>query len=349
MTPLAPLLTNFLRDHLPRERGASPHTVAAYSDSFALLLRFVAERRGNAPAKLSVEDFDPETVLAFLDHLEKTRGVSISTRNSRLAAIRSFFRYVEYRAPCCLELALRVRALPTKKAVSALITHLTREEIKALLAAPDQRHLFGVRDHAMIHLAYGTGMRASELLAIRLTDFADPELSTLRIVGKGRRERVLPLWKETRTAIQRWLAVKPEGNAEAVFLNQRGDRMSRDGFAYILAKHTNTAITTMPSLNRKKVTPHVLRHSCAMHILEATGDVRKVALWLGHASIDTTEVYLRADPTEKIAALSAHQPPDLVKGKFKARADPLMAALSEMRGVGDRSTMKASGLATTTR
>ncbi len=331
MTALAPFLTAFLREHLPRERNASPHTVATYAHAFALLVRFAADRRKRRPSDLAVEDIDPELVLAFLDHVEGERGNAARSRNARFAAIRSFFRYLEYKAPPCLEQALRIRALPMKRTDKALIDHLTREEIRALLAAPDPKTLGGARDRAMLHLTYAAGLRVSELLSLRMTDFPDRSLLTVRILGKGRRERVLPLWRETQVALRAWIAVRPNDPTPELFLNRDGQRMSRDGFAHRLALHVAAAAKKQPSLLRKRVTPHVLRHSCAMHTLAATGDVRKVSLWLGHASLQSTEAYLRVDPADKLAVLAAHAPPAIQQGRFRPPSDKLMAMLSELR------------------
>jgi site-specific recombinase XerD len=331
VTALAPCLTAFLREHLPRERNASPHTVATYAHAFALLVRFAADRLKRRPSDLAVEDIDPELVLAFLDHVEDERGNAARSRNARFAAIRSFFRYIEYKAPACLEQALRIRALPMKRTDKALIDHLTRDEIQALLAAPDPRTLGGVRDRAMLHLTYAAGLRVSELLSLRVGDFPDRSLSTVRILGKGRRERMLPLWRETQAVLRAWIAVRPDASTPELFLNRDGERMSRDGFAHRLALHVATAAKKRPSLLRKRVTPHVLRHSCAMHTLAATGDIRKVSLWLGHASLQSTEAYLRVDPADKLAVLAAHAPPAIRQGRFRPPSDKLMAMLAELR------------------
>ena len=330
-TALAPHLTAFLRVHLPRERNASPHTVATYAHSFTLLVRFAAKRLKRRPSDLTVEDLGPELVLAFLDHVEGERGNTARTRNARLAAIRTFFRYIEYQAPACLDQALRIRALPVKRTDTRLIDHLSRNEVEALLAAPDPRTLGGTRDRAMLHLTYAAGLRVAELLSLRLDDCPERSLATVRILGKGRRERVLPLWKETRTVLQAWLVLRPSVQVPELFLNRNGERMTRDGFAHRLAQHVAAAAKKQPSLKKKRVTPHVLRHSCAMHTLAATGDIRKVALWLGHASIESTEAYLRADPAEKLAVLGANTPPAIKAGKFRPPSDALIATLGDIR------------------
>lgn len=331
MTALAPYLTGFLREHLPRDRNASPHTVATYAHCFSLLVRFAATRLVRRPSDLCVEDFSPDLVLKFLDDIEVGRGNCARTRNARLAAIRAFFRYLEYQAPACLDQAMRIRALPQKRTDTALIDYLTREEIQALLDAPSNDTAGGMRDRAMMHLTYAAGLRVAELLALRLDDFPNRSLSMVRIVGKGRRERVLPLWRETQASLRAWLSVRPQARTPEIFLNRNDAPMTRDGFAHRLAQHVAVAAQKQPSLLHKRITPHVLRHSCAMHTLAATGDIRKVALWLGHASITTTETYLRADPIEKLAVLAAHVPPSIKPGKFRSPSDTLINMLAEVR------------------
>lgn len=331
MTALSPHLAAFLRDHLPRERNVSPHTVTTYANCFALLVRFAADRLTRRPTDLAIEDFDPELIMAFLDHAESSRGNSARTRNARLAAIRSFFRYIEYRVPACLDLALRARSIPGKRTDSTLIDYLTRDEITAVLDAPDPRTRLGTRDRAMLHLAYACGLRVAELLSLQMRDLPERSLATVHIMGKGRRERVLPLWRETQATLRSWLAVRPQCQATEIFLNANGQPMTRDGFAFRLAKHVAAAAGKQPSLLDKRVTPHVLRHSCAMHTLAATGDIRKVALWLGHASIQSTETYLRVDPEEKLQILTAHGSPAIKPGRFKPPADPLITMLDDVR------------------
>jgi site-specific recombinase XerD len=326
MTSLAPHLSGFLREHLPKERRASQHTCEAYAQSFQLLLGFAANRLKIKPSKIEIERLDAPLILAFLEHLEKKRGNSIRTRNARLAAINSFFRFLEYRVPSCLDQARRIHAIPMKKTDQALVDYLARDELQALLHAPDTSTVSGIRDRAMLHLAFAAGMRVSELVGLRLDQIDRQGLATVHIVGKGRRERVLPLWKETAVAVKAWLKVRPVSTAPELFLNVRGQAMTRSGFEYILAKHVTTASRVAPSVASKRVSPHVLRHTCAMHTLQATRDVRKVSLWLGHASLQSTEVYLRADPTEKLEALNAMTPPTLKPGRFRA-PDKLLAML----------------------
>ena len=215
-----------------------------------------------------------------------------------------------------------------KRSVQPLVGYLTRAEMQALLAAPDPRTAAGLHDLAMLHLAFAAGLRVSELVGLRLDQFNDAAMPSLHVIGKGRRERILPLWQEMARALRRWIAMRPTTSDPQLFLNAAGRAMTRSGFEYILRKHTATAAQTEPSIAAKRVTPHVLRHSCAMHTLQATGDVRKVSLWLGHASVQTTENYLRADPTEKLEALTAMGPPTLKRGRFTV-PDKLMAMLTE--------------------
>jgi integrase/recombinase XerD len=327
MTALAPSLADFLREHLPRDRRASPHTCEAYAYSFQLLVTFAAQRLGTKPCRLEVEHLDVPMILAFLEYIEQERANTARSRNARLAAIKSFFRFLEYRLPACLNQALRVHAIPMKKIDQGLVATLTRAEIQALLNAPDPRTLSGTRDRAMLHLAFAAGLRVSELVGLRVDQFDSRAPANIHVMGKGRRERALPLWRETTAAIRAWLAIRPQGLDTALFLNGAGRAMTRAGFEYILAKHVETAAIAQPSIAGKKVSPHVLRHSCAMHMLQATHDIRKVALWLGHASLQSTEAYLRADPSEKLEALNATSALNLRAGRFRP-PDKLLAMLS---------------------
>jgi len=326
MTTLAVQLSAFLREHLPRERKASPHTCEAYAYAFQLLVRFAAGRLDIRPSQIALEQLDVPLILAFLEHVEAERGCSARTRNARLAAVHSFFRFLEYRVPSCLEQARQVGAIPMKRTDQALVCYLGRDEIRALLDAPDPKSPSGLRDRAMLHLAFAAGLRVSELVGLRLDQLERGPAPCVHVMGKGRRERVLPLWKETASAITEWLKARATGGDPELFLNAAGRAMTRSGFEYILAKHVAAAARTQPSIAGKRVTPHVLRHSCAMHTLRATRDVRKVALWLGHASLQSTEAYLRADPTEKLEALATLAPPGLQRGKFQA-PDTLIAML----------------------
>jgi integrase/recombinase XerD len=326
MNPLGPHLTVFLREYLPRQREMSAQTSDTYAYAFQLLVCFAAKRLKTTPSKLSIEQLDATLVLAFLESLEKERGNCAKTRNSRLAAVKTFFRFLEYRLPSCLDQARRVRAIPVKKTDEVIVGFLNREEIQALLDAPDPKSRYGLRDRAMLYLAYACGLRVSELVCLHMDDLAFHPQTTIHVMGKGRRERVLPLWKETAIALRDWLKVRRETKSGAICLNAAHEAMTRSGFEYILDKHVQTASVRQPSLTRKRVSPHIMRHSCAMHILQATGDIRKVALWLGHASLQSTEVYLRADPAEKLETMASLVPPALRRGHFRP-PDKLLAML----------------------
>lgn len=327
MMPIAPHIEAFLCERLPVERGASPNTCDSYAFAFQLLFEFAAARLNKQPYQLCLEDIDASLVLAFLQHLETKRSNSPSTRNARLTAIKSFMRFVQYRVPSALEQILQILAIPQKRTETRLVTHLSIDEMQAVLDAPDPTTRNGTRDRAMLHVAYNAGVRVSELVGLRVDDIMNmgSDLS-IRIRGKGRKERVLPLWKETATALRAWLAVRGEANVPEVFLSARGEPMSRWGFDYILKKHVGAAAEKYPSLRKKPVSPHVLRHTCAMVILQSTHDVRKVSLWLGHASVQTSEIYTQADPKVKLEALEALTPPHLRKGCFRP-PDKLMAIL----------------------
>ena len=327
MAELAPPLAKFLREHLPRDRGTSRHTVESYALCFRLLVVFAADRHGIRPCMLGIGHLDLETILEFLEHLERDRGNGVRTRNVRLAAIKAFFRFLEFRYPGHLDLAAQVREIPAKKGVVPLIGSLDRAETRALLDAPDPTTMAGIRDRAMLCLTYNAGLRVSELVGLALEDLKMPAVDEVHIIGKGRRERILPLWRETRTALRDWLAIRPNVADRHLFLNAMGTGMTRRGFAKRLALHAQTAAYSVPSISGRTISPHLLRHACALHTLEATGDVRKVSLWLGHSSLQTTEMYLQADPTDKLDTLDRWRPPSLRKGRFKGVQDELLAML----------------------
>lgn len=330
MTALAPHLSAFLRERLPEARGASVHTCDSYAYAFKLLLEFAAKRLRKTPSAIELEAIDATLVLAFLKYLEEKRGCSASTRNARLAAIRSFMRYAELRAPSLIEQSRRVLAIPMKRTDTKLVRHLSQGEMEAILRAPDVRQRDGVRDRAMLHLAFAAGLRATELVTLPLVQVTMTGVPSIRVIGKGRKERALPLWKAAADDLRAWLAVRGDAPTPELFTNARGQAMTRSGFEYVLAKHVEAATTTCPSLASKTVSPHVLRHTCAMTILRATGDIRKVSLWLGHADIKTTQMYLRADPAEKLEAITKVAEPQLARGRFRT-PDKLIASLMPRR------------------
>jgi integrase/recombinase XerD len=235
--------------------------------------------------------------------------------------------FMEYRLPPALEQIRRVLAIPMKRTDSRLVRHLSSPEIQALLDAPEPVDRTGIRDRAMLHLCYAAGLRVSELVGLRLDDLTLQPQPSIIVHGKGRKERCLPLWKTTTTALRAWLAVRGVVLVPELFVNARGEAMSRSGFEYILEKYVCLACQHCPSLATKRVSPHVLRHSCALTVLEATKDIRKVSLWLGHASIQTTEMYTRADPSIRLEALEATAAPCLRSGRFRA-TDKLIASLT---------------------
>ena len=328
MTPIAPLITSFLREHLPVERGYSPNTCETYAHAFRLLFGFASERLGRKPSQLCIEHITSALVLDFLRHIEQSRSNSAVTRNSRLAAIKAFMRYVELRVPSALEQTHQIRAIPTKRHDQVLVQHLTIKQIRAILDAPDLSSTSGIRDRAMLHLCFACGLRVSELVDLPLEGVSLRHPASIRVCGKGRRERCLPLWKETASDLRAWLAVRGAPRVPELFINAMGRQFTRAGFEYVLDKHVRAASRKLPELQGRSVSPHQLRHSCAVIMLQATKDVRKVALWLGHSDMRTTEIYLRVDPSEKLEAIEALLPPSLRRGRFRA-PDALIASLKE--------------------
>ncbi len=316
MTPIAPHISVFLRERLPLQRGASIHTCDSYAYSFQLLFEFASRRFGVTPSRLYLEQIDARLVMEFLGYLESDRGNSPNTRNARLAAIKSFMRFIEFRVPALLNHTREILAIPTKKKDQPLVQHLSLSEIQAILNVPDTQTRYGIRDRAMLHLCFAAGLRVSELIGMPMTAISLQPTPTVHILGKGRRQRALPLWKQTTEDVRAWLAVRGNKPVPELFVNAQGHAMTRMGFVYLLQKYVRRATETCSSLVDKRVSPHTLRHSCAMMIYQATKDPREVALWLGHANTQTAEIYLRADPTEKLAAIEAVIPPSLRRGKF---------------------------------
>ena len=327
MTAIAPHITAFLRERLPLERRASLHTCDTYAYAFKILFEFASQRLGIRPSDLQFEHIDAPLVMAFLEHLETHRGNTARTRNVRLAAIKSFMRYMEYRVPSALDQIRRVLASPAKRTDGRIVQHLSIEEQKALLNAPNPETRYGTRDRAMCHLAIAGGLRVSELIGLRLEDVTfRGRYADVLVHGKGRKQRILPLWKEVGDSLRAWIAVRGHPRAPEFFLNARQEPLTRSGVAYILRKHKTAATTSCPSLDGKRVSPHVLRHSCGINVLRSTCDIRKVALWLGHERTETSEIYVDGDPSEKLKLLSAVVPPTLRPGKFRP-PDELIAAL----------------------
>ncbi|PNW30493.1 UNVERIFIED_CONTAM: integrase, partial [Euhalothece sp. KZN 001] len=307
--PLAPLLQSFFGERLVRQRQASHCTIAAYRDTFRLLLRYLQERRQLRPSRLSVTDLDADCVLAFLDYLEQVRGNSPRTRNARLAAIRSFLQYASWREPMAAPVAQQVFAIPMKRFERSLIESLTRDEIDAILAAPDTRTACGYRDRVMLTLMYNTGARVSEATAWRVDDASLGRCSVIRIRGKGRKERSVPLWRSTASLLRDWLKRNQPSPNSPLLPNARGVQMTRSGLEQRLRLAVRQAATRCPSLGGRRVSPHTLRHTTAMHLLQSGVDLSVIAMWLGHESPTTTHHYLEANLMMKQQALGCLEEP----------------------------------------
>jgi integrase/recombinase XerD len=329
MSRLAPLLQAFFTDRLALQRQASPHTIAAYRDTFKLLLGFAWRTTGAHPSELDVADLDAALIGAFLQHLETERGNAVSTRNARLAAVHSLFRYASVHAPEHAELISRVLAIPPKRCDQAVICYLTDDEVDALLAAPDRATWLGRRDHALLVLACQTGLRVSELTSLDCQDIHLGAGAHIRCSGKGRKDRATPLTSQTTKILGVWLAERGGQPDDPLFPSQAGRRLSRDAIAHLVAKHATTAATSCTSIAAKNVTPHTLRHSAAMALLHSGIDTSVIALWMGHESPETTQVYLHADMTIKERALARVAPADTTPGRYRA-PDELLAFLDSL-------------------
>jgi len=330
MSLLAPSLEAFFTERLIRQRRVSPHTVASYRDTFSLLLAFAQQRTGRPPSRLELEDLDAPLIGAFLDHLEQQRGNSISTRNARLAAVHSLFRFVALRHPEHAGLIARVLAIPPKRADKPLVTFLTPEEIDALLAAPDRSRRIGRRDHALLALMIQTGVRVSELTGLRVGDLDLGTGAHIRVLGKGRKERVTPLTSQTVAVLRAWLAEHRGEPGDALFqASHHGGPLSRDAVERLLNKYAAIAQRDCLSLKDKHLSPHTLRHTCAMRLLHAGVDRTVIALWLGHETTRTTDVYLHADLALKEQALARTTPPNTRAGRYQA-PDSLLAFLASL-------------------
>jgi integrase/recombinase XerD len=329
MTLLAPTLEAFFTDRLIHQRGASPNTVAAYRDTFRLLLRFVYQRTSTSPDRLVFDDLDATCISAFLHHLETDRHNSVRTRNARLAAIHSMFRFAALRHPEHAALIQRVLAIPHKRADRKLISFLTTDETDALLAAPDRARWLGRRDHALLATAIQTGLRVSELTALTRRDLELGSGPHLRCHGKGRKDRITPLARPLVGVLRAWHDERGGPPACPLFPTHQGRRLSRDAIELIVARHAATAADLCPSIATKHLSPHVLRHTCAMRLLQAGVDTSVIALWLGHESVETTQIYLHADLALKERALARTTPPNIGSGRYSP-PDTLLAFLEAL-------------------
>lgn len=322
----AALLQAYFTDRLVRQRNASPHTIASHRDTFRLLLGFAQKSLKKAPSALEIADLDAPFIGRFLDHVEKDRGNKPQTRNIRLAAIHSFCHYMALQEPSLGALAQRVLAIPSKRHTTKPVDFLTRAEMDALVAAPDQSTWAGRRDRTLLLVAVQTGLRASELVGLRCQDVVLGTGAHVRCLGKGRRERCTPLRRDVAAALRHWLPERNGQPSEVLFPSARGAALSRDGLEYLLAKHLATARVTCPTLKTKRVSPHVLRHGVAMELLQHGVDRSVIALWLGHESIETTQVYLHANLALKEQALAKIHPLKGRPGRFRP-SDKLLAFL----------------------
>jgi site-specific recombinase XerD len=330
MSSLAPTLEAFFTQRLHEQRDASPNTVAGYRDAWRLLLGFAHQQTGKIPSQLDLADLDAPLIGAFLTHLEQHRNNSVRTRNARLAAIHSLFTFAALRHPEHAALIQRVLAIPHKRADSNTVSFLTLAEIEALLAAVDQTTTRGRRDHALLLVAIQAGLRVSELAALLRKDVQLGAGAHLRVHGKGRKQRCTPLTTQTVKVLRDWLTELNEGPDTPIFAGPRGAPLGRDAIRRLVAKHATTARRSCPSLTSKNVTPHVLRHTAAMQLLQAGGvDTSVIALWLGHESTRSTQIYLHADLALKQRALDRVVPPQTNPGRYTP-PDALLAFLEDL-------------------
>lgn len=323
------LLQRFFTDRLCNQMEASHHTIAGYRDTFRLLIRFASARSGKSPTKLGIADLDVQVIGDFLVHIETSRGNGARSRNTRLAAIRSFFRYVAMNEPEWLLHCQRILTLPDKRYVKRTVTFLDGVEIAALLTAPDRSTWTGRRDHILLLVAVQTGLRASELVGLRCGDVVLGTGAHIRCLGKGRKERCTPLRHDTAKALHNWLKERRGDDDRPLFPSVRGDPLSRDALEHLVRKHCLTAARSCPSLVGKRVSPHTLRHSTAMELLHHGVDQSVIALWLGHESVETTQIYIHADMRLKEKALASVTTSETRPGRFRPD-DKLLAWLEAL-------------------
>jgi site-specific recombinase XerD len=326
---LPTLVQQFFTERLGTQMNASPHTVAGYRDTFRLLLRFASLRTGRTPTDLTIPDLHVDLVSDFLVHVESTRRNSTRSRNTRLAAIRAFFRFVALYEPAYLLQCQQILALPGKRYVRRTIEFLDRPEMEALVAAPDRATWVGRRDHALLLVALQTGLRASELINLRRSDLVTGTGAHLRCEGKGRKQRCTPLRRDTVQVLEAWLQEQAGAGSDPLFPTVRGTTLSRDALEHLVRRHTLTAARACPSLVGKRVSPHVLRHSTAMELLHHGVDQTVIALWLGHESVETTQIYLHADLRLKEKALARLTAPASQPARYRPD-DALLAFLEAL-------------------
>ena len=329
MSAIAPSLEAFFTERLGHQLEASPHTVAGYRDALRLFVTFAATRTHKEPSALDFADIDAEVVGAFLDHLEHDRHNGVRTRNVRLSVLRSFFRYASYREPAHAELIARVLAIPEKRVRRHVVSFLTHAELEALVASPARDTWHGRRDHALLVVAAQSGLRVAELVGLRRADVVLGTGAHLRVRGKGRKERCVPLTHQSAAVLREWLKERAGADADVVFPTIRGGPLSHDAVSLLVTRHTTSARIRCPSMSAKKVTPHVLRHSCAMALLAAGVDTSVISLWLGHEHVQTTQIYLHGDLSLKEQALARTAPTATRPGRYRA-PDKLLAFLESL-------------------
>ncbi|MFN0298947.1 MAG: site-specific integrase [Burkholderiales bacterium] len=326
---LAPLLERFFTQRLMQQRRVSPHTISSYRDTFRQFLKFTEQRLHKSPCTLAFEQIDAPLIVTFLDHLEKHQRLSVRSRNLRLTALHSFFRYVAFELPTHAAQIQRVLAIPSKRFTRTLVRFLTRVEVDALLETPDRRTWFGRRDHAFILMAVQTGLRLSEITGATREDLVLGSGAHIRVIGKGRKERCTPLARPTAAVLKAWLREPQRGTGHVLFPNAKGERLSVHGVTYMLRKHGANASKACPSLKGKRITVHLLRHTMALELLQAGVDRAVIALWLGHESVETTQIYLEATLAMKEQALAKISPPNGRPGRYRP-GDQLLNFLNSL-------------------
>lgn len=326
---LSVYLQRFFTERLGAQMKASPNTVSSYRDTFRLLLRYAADRRKKEPTGLQIADIDADLVADFLTDLEKTRGNAARSRNTRLAAIRSFFKYVAVNEPQLLHHCQRVLAMPAKRHVKRAIDYLDRDEIEAVIGAPDLATWHGRRDRVILVLTLQTGLRVTELITLTCGDIGLGSGAHVRCMGKGRKERATPIRKDSVKLLRDWQAERKGQAGDPLFISNRGTLLSRDAVEGIVRRHVETASKTCLSLRSKRVTPHVLRHSAAMQLLHGGVDRTVIALWLGHESVETTQMYIHADMRMKEKAIAKTRPVETKHGRYRP-SDKLLSFLEAL-------------------
>lgn len=327
-TLIGPLIQGFFTEHLLLHKNSSPQTIASYRDTFRLLLQYYQSHLKVEPVALHIDDMSVESIIDFLEHLEKDRHNCVRTRNARLTAIRSFYRWVALCDPQSVDLATRVLAIPTKRTDHRIITSLSKKEIDALLAVPDLKQWQGRRDHALFSTLYNTGARVSEIIKLQKAHVKFGDVSYVNLFGKGRKERTVPIWPNTAKNLKRWIAELDE-STPILFPSARGNSLTRNGVSFLLGRLVERALKKCPSLSGKKISPHCVRHTTGTHLLKAGVDISVIALWLGHESLESTHIYVEADLAMKEKAMQKLPPSGDNMPRYKPK-DSVMSFLSSL-------------------